>query len=397
MPLGRNDPCHCGSGKKYKRCHLDADREAAREAARAVQEALPALKAQAENALETERRLREEYGVYVNYVSPVEWQGRKVWAIGTRLYLDRRPSETFHEFILDVLKATFGEDWAAEQAALPEVDQHFVFRLNQEYAKWSQANLDPETLERDGVLSGVPNGWVQYFLSLAWDVVSLIHSSNLPDRLVARLRDPREFQGARYEIAIAAIFARLDCEIRFLDEDEELRGRKHVEFIARHRPTGQEIAVETKSRRREGVLNEPGEPDPDDPLHGDPRAVRRRFMEALEQAPEGMPFVVFIDINAPLEPEAAALEKEWIEDIRRWMARFPIPTAEEPSAYNALYVTNFAPHYDGDDLARPGEWLAVKPLFAANPLRFDLTGMLDTALNRYHQVPAFTENGEILG
>lgn len=22
---GRNDPCHCGSGKKYKRCHLDAD------------------------------------------------------------------------------------------------------------------------------------------------------------------------------------------------------------------------------------------------------------------------------------------------------------------------------------------------------------------------------------
>jgi hypothetical protein len=23
---GRNDPCHCGSGKKYKRCHLEADK-----------------------------------------------------------------------------------------------------------------------------------------------------------------------------------------------------------------------------------------------------------------------------------------------------------------------------------------------------------------------------------
>jgi hypothetical protein len=23
--LGRNDPCHCGSGKKYKKCHLDED------------------------------------------------------------------------------------------------------------------------------------------------------------------------------------------------------------------------------------------------------------------------------------------------------------------------------------------------------------------------------------
>ena len=23
--LGRNDPCWCGSGKKYKRCHLKSD------------------------------------------------------------------------------------------------------------------------------------------------------------------------------------------------------------------------------------------------------------------------------------------------------------------------------------------------------------------------------------
>jgi hypothetical protein len=23
--LNRNDPCHCGSGKKYKNCHMDKD------------------------------------------------------------------------------------------------------------------------------------------------------------------------------------------------------------------------------------------------------------------------------------------------------------------------------------------------------------------------------------
>ncbi len=23
--IGRNDSCHCGSGKKYKKCHLEAD------------------------------------------------------------------------------------------------------------------------------------------------------------------------------------------------------------------------------------------------------------------------------------------------------------------------------------------------------------------------------------
>ena len=29
---GRNEPCHCGSKKKYKQCHLDKDETAAREA-----------------------------------------------------------------------------------------------------------------------------------------------------------------------------------------------------------------------------------------------------------------------------------------------------------------------------------------------------------------------------
>ena len=28
--LGRNDPCHCGSGKKYKQCHLAEDEAKAR-------------------------------------------------------------------------------------------------------------------------------------------------------------------------------------------------------------------------------------------------------------------------------------------------------------------------------------------------------------------------------
>jgi len=35
---GRNDPCHCGSGRKYKQCHLDKD-EATLRAARAKEAA----------------------------------------------------------------------------------------------------------------------------------------------------------------------------------------------------------------------------------------------------------------------------------------------------------------------------------------------------------------------
>jgi hypothetical protein len=48
--LGRNDPCHCGSGKKYKNCHLAADEEAARVARAKATEAAPAPAAEGEAA-----------------------------------------------------------------------------------------------------------------------------------------------------------------------------------------------------------------------------------------------------------------------------------------------------------------------------------------------------------
>lgn len=30
MNIGRNDPCYCGSGKKYKKCHMLVEEEAQR-------------------------------------------------------------------------------------------------------------------------------------------------------------------------------------------------------------------------------------------------------------------------------------------------------------------------------------------------------------------------------
>lgn len=46
---GRNDLCHCGSGSKYKKCHLEQD-EAARVAAAAAKKAEVAAAAAADPA-----------------------------------------------------------------------------------------------------------------------------------------------------------------------------------------------------------------------------------------------------------------------------------------------------------------------------------------------------------
>ena len=389
MRLRRNDPCHCGSGRKYKQCHLDTDRDAER----ALAGALPGLREKTHNAVRYEQVLRDEYGVFIDYVSPVQFQGRKVWAIGSRVYLDRPPNETFHEFLLHVLQGTFGEPWWAHQAAEPADGQHFVLRCFEEVRRFKAANADFGELARRGHYSAEPNGWVRYLISLAWDVATLIHASNLPDQLVDRLRDPVQFQGARYEVAIAAIFARLDCSIRFLDEDEDLRDQKHVEFEAMHRPTGQAIAVEAKSRHRPGVLHQPGDRQTDDPLRSDARMVRRLFTKAVEKAPSGVPYFIFIDINAPLDGE---IDERWREETQAWVGRLPAPTAQSPDAFNALYVTNFSPHYEGDDISRAGSWLASLPLFVVEPLTADLHEPLQHALNTYGRVPSIERGGAFL-
>lgn len=55
MKIGRNDPCHCGSGRKYKHCHYEEDAaaelKAFKEAAeKAAQEAEKASSEEAESS-----------------------------------------------------------------------------------------------------------------------------------------------------------------------------------------------------------------------------------------------------------------------------------------------------------------------------------------------------------
>lgn len=56
MKIGRNDPCHCGSGQKYKKCHLAKD-DAARSAELAAATAAAAAAAQTDaDAAEDEEK-----------------------------------------------------------------------------------------------------------------------------------------------------------------------------------------------------------------------------------------------------------------------------------------------------------------------------------------------------
>lgn len=65
---GRNDPCPCGSGRKYKQCCLDKDEAAARTARAAaaaeLAAATPEPAAAAENTSRSGREARTQQGAF---------------------------------------------------------------------------------------------------------------------------------------------------------------------------------------------------------------------------------------------------------------------------------------------------------------------------------------------
>lgn len=380
----RNDPCWCGSGKKYKKCHLDQDADGLRSAREVLPEAMAQFARDAERRARVELRLREQYGIYINYVTPVQFQGRKVWAIGTRLYPDNPPNQTYAEFLVSVLGTELGDDWLAEQNALPREEQHFLRRAYTEYCMWQ--HREAEGVERDasGLWSAAPDGWTQYLLSVAFDVASLIQTGGVPEGILRRLRIVDQYQGARYEIAVAAIFARLGCEIRWID-DEDAREAKHPEFLAVRGDLT--IAVEAKSRHRSGVIHTPGERDERRAARGD---VQRLYNRAREKQVGELPFMIFIDVNAPPSPDVHAFDTRWARDIRQWL-----PVQDANNHYRALCVTNFSPHYTGTDIAVAGEHVFVETTSTRPHLPDDFRQMMLTALAAYGRIPEITESGDL--
>jgi hypothetical protein len=70
--LGRNDECHCGSGKKYKKCHLDKD-----EASNRKEREKAALNAAKVAAAEAEKAEKE--GTNKNATSTQKPPQRESW------------------------------------------------------------------------------------------------------------------------------------------------------------------------------------------------------------------------------------------------------------------------------------------------------------------------------
>lgn len=309
-----------------------------------------------------------------------EFRGHRVRAVGKRIYV-RPIDETFHEFILWLLHRTLGRDWWNSECSKTAGAQHQVIKWYRAFGEL----IDRQAAEHNNADGGhliEPSGDAYSLLCLAYDVYQLLHSINLCEQTFRRLKKRHEFQGARYEIAVASVFARIGYKLEYSPVVLQV---KHPEFVAVHPIRGDKISVEAKSRRRPGVLHETGDQRNST---GTTTEVRDLFARALAQRREGMPFAVFIDLNFPVRAKPTFCPS-WTTDLSKMMeSQFGAATPSEPDPFNALVITNFPYHYCGNRLAIGAERVLAVSMHPEHPFPGDLmNGILD-AIYDYPGLPA---------
>lgn len=374
----RNKKCPCGSGKKWKNC---CPSMAIGKKLEIPQEEIDALYKKITEENFSRRKMLEKIGIFIDFVKPMIFKERKVWALGSRVYYERPEKETFHEFLLFILiQQVLGKEWWENQESLPEKEWHHIYRSFKKWQEWALKNQQDSNKVGD-IWSYFPDGWSRSLISLAFDVASLIHTNHLPDDILHRLKSYDEYQSARYEIAIAAVFARLGYEIEFLNE-KKIQG-KHCEFFAHDKSSGEVIAVEVKSKERAGVLHIDGTYNGEYWAH-----IQRAKRKAMKQNPEDKPFLIFFDINAPQAPDLPPLEKPWIKEVKKLHDKTPLNSPENPDPCSGELFTNYSFHYQEENQATSGEYLVTIPLYSKFPIkRSGFWDVIQLALNSYGNVP----------
>jgi hypothetical protein len=273
-----------------------------------------------------------------------DFRGNKIRAVRNAIYI-RPQEETFHDFQINLLLWVLGEPWFNAEMAKPLEDRHIVLRWRHERNELFRAHRKPEDDPKKPVKAPF-SGNVKALQVLADDIYQLEHALKTPSRIIDRLRDSRQFQGSRYEIAVASLLARCGFTINFINDTS----KRNPEFIAEK--GAERIAVEAKSRCRPGILEEP----PQAHLgrcHASAK-IKEHYEEALQQNPGGMPFLVFIDVNLPLTPQISPMEKDWVKEAMKCFEdRRQEGKLTDPDT--GLLLTNFGWHYSRDPGSPSGE------------------------------------------
>lgn len=180
-------------------------------------------------------------------------------------------------------------------------------------------------------------GVVACYLGLAYALYLLDHNAEIQARLVNRLKDPGNFQGAFYELMIASILIRAGFTLAL--EDETDPRTKHCEFSATSKATGKKYWVEAKMRSVAGLF---GKTTKDGGADDKPFSRFGQHLNGAFSKPATDQRLIFIDLNVPPAFNADGSPK-WMKGTLARLEQYE--NQELPNGASAyVFVTNFSAH-----------------------------------------------------
>ena len=240
---GRNEPCPCGSGKKFKRCHGGPNADYEEMISRGAEEA--------QRRAEIHWIQQQRQQGLGRPIIAAQTAGKRIVAVGHRLFQGAWP--TFHDFLYSYIFDVLGRDWFEAQTQLEQNEHHPVIQWHERLLAASKAANPAPGETRQTPMTGA----ISAFLTLAYDLYTLEHNNDqtrtpeLRKSLIGRLKSQDQFIGVRYEIRVAAMLLRAGFELEW--EDETDRRSKHVEYTATYPRTGKAFGVECKIRNQDAA------------------------------------------------------------------------------------------------------------------------------------------------
>lgn len=318
--IKRNDPCHCGSRKKYKHCHGQLPPVPIRRGP------LPPHMQRAIEQHKARQMLREKQQGLGKPIIGAQFKGYQFVGVGNKLNWGKW--KTFFEFLDYYIKNALGPEWGTAELQKPAEQRHPI--LQWYYSKTVYQNRF--ITERGKIHSAPMTGAAAAYYGLAYNLYLLEHNAELQRRLITRLKNPEQFHAAYYETFVAAccILAGFDLEL----EDEGNPNTTHCEFAARSKTSGKSYSVEAKARTPNKTHLDVG---------------NQLYAALCKDASHER--IVFIDINVP--QDKANTEEKWLAEVvpavKNREPKMTIKKQPAPPAF--VIVTNHPYHHDLDGLA----------------------------------------------
>lgn len=324
---GRNDPCPCGSGKKFKRCHGGPNSD--------YEEMISRGAAEAQRRAEIHRIQQQRQQGLGRPIIAAETAGKRTVAVGHRLFQGAWP--TFHDFLYSYIFDVLTHDWFNAQAQVKQGERHPIIEWHDRLLTVSKAaNLAPGETRQTPM-----TGAISAFLTLAYDLYTLEHNNDqthtpeLRKSLIGRLKRSDQFVGVRYEIRVAAMLLRAGFELEW--EDETDRRSTHVEYTATYPRTGRAFGVECKIRNQDATKKSNQHLGRFAGLVSD--ALRK-------ETPHDR--LIFVDLNTQAYPYVPGGPNDWrmisINALRKF-ERQPNAATLPPAV---VFITNYPDHHHLD-------------------------------------------------